>query len=108
MKFLQIIYLHYFVAMTLPPELSKVLIALQWSTLNYLPTLYSVPDKVLRDTVPGKLYDVIGDYSFLRTGGFALTPLVVIIVLWLLIKLLSVPEINRWKVFRIWCKHMLD
>ena len=77
MKFMQILYIHYFVAMTLPPQLSKVLLAFKFSTLNYLPTMYSVPSAVLRDTVTGKVYDAIGDLSFLRNAGFAFTPLAV-------------------------------
>lgn len=108
MKFLQLLFIHYFVVMTLPPELSKVLIALRWSTLNYLPTVYEVPDAVLRDNVPGKIFDVCGDYSFLRNAGFAFTPLIIILVMWLLIKLLSIPEINRFKNFRLWCFNTLE
>ena len=63
---------------------------------------------MLRDTVPGKIFDVCGDYSFLRNAGFAFTPLVVILFLWLLVKLLSIPEINRFKNFRIWCVKTLE
>ena len=90
MKFMQLIFVHYFVAMILPPELS------------------SIPTAVLKNTVSGKLFDAIGDYSFLRNAGFALTPLAVIIFLWILLKILSTPEINRFKEFRIWCKTQLD
>lgn len=108
MKFMQLLFVHYFVIMILPPQLSKVLLAFRWSTLNYLPTMYSSPEAVLRGTITGKLFDAIGDYSFLRTAGFALTPLAVVIFLWIIIKLLSIPEINRFKEFRIWCKEQLD
>lgn len=105
---MQLLFVHYFVIMILPPQLSKVLLAFRWSTLNYLPTMYSSPEAVLRGTITGKLFDAIGDYSFLRTAGFALTPLAVVIFLWIIIKLLSIPEINRFKEFRIWCKEQLD
>ena len=105
---MQLLFIHYFVAMTLPPELSKVLIAFRYSTLYYLPTMYDVPTAVLKDTVPGKVYDVIGDYSFLRTAGFAFTPLAVIIFVWIIMKILTVPEINRFKNFRIWCTDTLE
>lgn len=108
MKFMQLIFVHYFVAMILPPELSKVLLAFRFSTLSYLPEMYSIPTAVLKNTVSGKLFDAIGDYSFLRNAGFALTPLAVIIFLWILLKILSTPEINRFKEFRIWCKNQLD
>jgi hypothetical protein len=59
--------------------------------------MYSVPTALLRVTVSGKEYDAIGDLSFLRNGGFALTIIVVILTIWILLKLLSVPEINRFK-----------
>ena len=65
--------------------------------------MYEVPKAVLRNTVPGKIYDVCGDFSFLRNAGFAFTPLVLIIIVWLLLKLVTVPEINRFKKFRGWC-----
>ena len=97
MKFLQILYLHYFVVMTLPPLLSKSLLSLRYSTLSYLPTMYSVPNAVLRDSFTGKVFDAIGDLSFLRNAGFAFTPLAVIILIWIVLKILSVPEINRKK-----------
>ena len=104
MKFLQILYIHYYVVMTLPPQLSKVLLALKWSTLNYLPNIYPVPAVVLRNTVTGKVYDAVGDLSFLRTAGFMFTPLAVILVFWIVLKILSVPEINTRKNVRMWCK----
>jgi hypothetical protein len=59
--------------------------------------MYSVPKAVLRGTVSGKEYDAIGDLSFLRNGGFALTVIVVMLIIWILLKILSVPEINRFK-----------
>lgn len=105
---MQLLFVHYFVIMILPPQLSKVLLAFRFSTLSYLPTMYPIPTAVLRQTVTGKLFDAIGDYSFLRNAGFALTPLAVIVGLWIVVKLLSIPEINRFKDFRIWCKNQLD
>lgn len=48
MKFLQLIYVHYFIAMSLPPEFAKVLMALRYSMLHYLPTLYTVPEARLK------------------------------------------------------------
>ena len=107
MKFLQLLYVHYFVGLILPPELGKVLTALRWSTLQYIPTLYSVPDPVLRENIPGPVYDTLGDFSFLRNGGFALTPLAAIVLVWMVLKVLSVPEINRFKSSRMWCKELL-
>jgi hypothetical protein len=62
----------------------------------------------LRVTVSGKIYDAIGDYSFLRNSGFVLTPLAVILFMWILIKILSIPEINKFKGIRMWCKDQLD
>jgi hypothetical protein len=59
--------------------------------------MYSVPKAVLRATVSGKEYDAIGDLSFLRNGGFALTVIVVMLIIWIFLKILSVPEINRFK-----------
>lgn len=83
--------------MILPPQLSKSLLSLRYSILYYLPCIYTVPDAVLRDTFTGKVYDGIGDLSFLRTAGFALTPLVVIMSVWIILKILSISEINRKK-----------
>ena len=108
MKFLQLLYIHYFVGIILPPELSIVLSGLRWSTLDYLPEMYSIPDPVLKEKVPGKIYDVLGDYSFMRTAGFVLTPLAIVVLVWIILKLLSVPEINRFKSSRIWCKELLE
>lgn len=51
---MQLLFVHYFVVMILPPELAKVLLSFRYSTLNYLPTLYSVPAAVLRENVSGK------------------------------------------------------
>lgn len=41
MKFLQLIYAHYFVMMNLPPIFIKAFQALRYSTLYYLPTLFT-------------------------------------------------------------------
>ena len=108
LKYLQLLFIHYFVAMILPPQLSNVLAGLQFSTLHYLPTLYPIPEAVLKETVPGKIYDVCGDFSFLRTGGFVLTPLLALFLLTVILKILTVPEINRFKRFRVWCKEQFD
>lgn len=91
MKFMQLIFVHYFVAMILPPQLSKVLLAFRYSTLYYLPRMFPVTDIILRENAAGKIYDSVGDYSFLRNAGFAFTPLAVIFVIWLVFKILSVP-----------------
>lgn len=37
-----------------------------------------------------------------------MTPLAVIVFVWILMKILSVPEINRFKSLRVWCKEQLD
>lgn len=108
MRFLQLVYIHYFVAMSLPPVFVKVFSGMRFSTLHYLPRIFSVPDAVLRPTVPDTIYNSIGDYSFLRNAGFALTPLVAILIVWAILKLLSVPEINRFKKARIWCHNLLE
>ena len=102
MKFLQLLYIHYFVIMALPPHLFKVFSGLRYSTIYYLPRMYSVSDAVLKPAVPDTVYNMIGDYNFLRNAGFAFTPLVCILFVWLLVKLLSVPEINRFKTARMW------
>jgi hypothetical protein len=108
MRFLQLIYVHYFVIMALPPHLFKVLTALRFSTLHYLPTLFSVSPAVLHPSVPDTVYNAVGDYNFLRNTGFALTPLVAILLVWGILKLLSVPEINRFKNARVWCRQALE
>jgi hypothetical protein len=108
MKFLQIVYVHYFIAINLPPEFTKVFMGIKYSTLSYLPRLFSVEDVVLRPAVPSSIYNSVGDYNFLRNAGFAFTPLLVILVIWGLLKLLSVPEINHFKNVRVYCQHLFE
>jgi hypothetical protein len=107
MKFLQLIYIHYFVVMTLPPVFAKVFAGLRYSTLYYLPRIFNVPDAVLMPSVPDTVYNAVGDYNFLRNAGFAFTPLLIILIVWTVLKILSVPEINRFKSSRIWCTTLL-
>lgn len=91
MKFLQLIYVHYFVVMTLPPELTKILVSLRISTIDFIPAIYTIPEKVLKMTVDGKIYDLIGDYSFLRTAASSITIFIVILLVFLILKALSLP-----------------
>jgi hypothetical protein len=90
MKFLQLLYIHYFVSFNLSPVFLKVFNGLRYSTLYYLPNLYSVTEVVLRPAVPSSIYNTVGDYNFLRNAGFSLTPLVVILIVMGILKLLSV------------------
>ncbi len=108
MKFLQIVYVHYFIAINLPPEFTKVFMGLKYSTLSYLPRLFPVDDAVLRPAVPSSIYNFVGDYNFLRNAGFAFTPLLVILIIWGLLKLLSVPEINHFKNLRVYCQNLFE
>jgi hypothetical protein len=77
--------------MILPPALTKVLMKLQYSTLNYIPAIYPVPEAVLRVSVSGKLFDLIGDYSFLRNAGASITLFFILLILYLILKVLSIP-----------------
>lgn len=104
MKFLQLIYVHYFVIMNLPPEFTKVLTNLRYSTLDYVPSIYPQPEVVLKWTVSGKVYDLLGDYSFLRNAGASITILFVVLIIFLVLKALSLPEINKSKTVRLWIK----
>lgn len=90
MRFLQIIYVHFFVLMSLPPKLSNVFEGLRYSTLHYLPRLFFIEDAVLRPKVPSYIYNSVGDYNFLRNAGFAFTPLLVVLSIWGGLKLLSI------------------
>jgi hypothetical protein len=108
MRFLQLLYIHYFVVVSLPPELFQVFAALRYSTMYYLPTLYPMQAVVLLPEVPAIVSQAVGDYNFLRNAGFAFTPLLVVLVVWGLLKLLSVPEVNRFKTVRVWCKGLLE
>lgn len=90
MRFLQIIYVHFFVLMSLPPKLSNVFEGLRYSTLHYLPRLFYIEDAVLRPKVPSYIYNSVGDYNFLRNTGFAFTPLLVVLSIWGGLKLLSI------------------
>ena len=108
LKFLQLIYMHYFVVMNLPPEFTKVLMSLRYSTVDYLPSIYPVPEAVLKLNVSGKVYDLLGDYSFLRNASSSITILVVLILIFLVLKALSLPEINKIKSVRLWVKNFID
>lgn len=59
--------------------------------MYYLPKMYNVDPPVLHPDVPDTVFNMVGDYNFLRNAGFAFTPLACIIFIWLIIKLLSVP-----------------
>jgi hypothetical protein len=74
----------------LPPEFIKVFTGLRYSTLYYLPRVFSVDNPILRPKVPSSIYNTVGDYNFLRNAGFALTPLIIILIVWGILKLLSV------------------
>jgi hypothetical protein len=100
--------MHYFVIISLPPELTKILIQLQYSTLNYIPAVYSVSPAVLKFNVNGKIYDLLGDYSFLRNAASSITVLVVLLFVFLILKALSLPEINKSKSIRLWVKSFID
>jgi hypothetical protein len=108
LKFLQLVYIHYFVVMTLPPELTTIFTQLRYSTVDYVPSLYPIQEAVLKITVTGKVYDAIGDYAFLRTASSSITVLVVMILVFLILKALSLPEINRFKTARLWVKNLID
>lgn len=103
MRFLQLLYVHYFVWTNFPPEFINVFIGLKYSTLSYLPRVFNVEDVILRPEVPSSVYNTVGDYNFLRNAGFAFTPLIVILGVWALLKILTLPEINRWKRLRLAC-----
>ena len=75
--------------------------------MYYLPRLFGVDKAVLLPEVPDTVYNAVGDYNFLRNAGFAFTPLLAVLILWGLLKLLSVPEINRFKNARVWCRNLL-
>lgn len=108
MRFLQLLYIHYFVIMALPPQLFKVFNALRFSTFYYLPRMFNVSPAVLHPNVPDTVYNMVGDYNFLRNAGFAFTPLAIILGIWGILKLLSVPEINKFKNVRVWCRAAME
>jgi hypothetical protein len=87
--------------MIVPPSLNNALEALQYSTINYFPAIYEVPEAVLKFTVPGKMYDLLGDFSFLRTAASSVTLFFLLICTYLILKALSLPEINRFKQIRL-------
>lgn len=105
---MQLLYTHYFVMMVLPPHLFKVFTGLRYSTIYYIPRMFLVPEAVLHPDVPDTIYNAIGDYNFLRNAGYVLTPLAIVLLVWGILKLLSVPEINRFKNTRVWCRELLQ
>jgi hypothetical protein len=58
--------------------------------------------------VPGKIYDLIGDFSFLRNAASTITLVVIIVGSFLVLKLLSLPEINKFKKSRVWIRELID
>lgn len=65
--------------------------SLRYSSIDYIPAVYTVPEKVLKMAVDGKIYDLMGDYSFLRTAASSITILIVILLVFLILKALSLP-----------------
>lgn len=108
LKFLQLIFIHYFVVMNLPPQLTKVLMELRYSTLDYIPSVYPIPEAVLKFGVVGKVYDLLGDYAFLRNAASSVTVIVLLVLVFLVLKTLSLPEVNRSKAVRLWVKAVID
>ena len=108
LKFLQLIYVHFFVVMNLPPEITKLFIELRYSTVDYIPSIYPIEEAVLKTAVTGKVYDLLGDYSFLRTAASSMTVIIVMVLVFLILKALSLPEINRSKTARLWVKNFID
>jgi Ca2+/Na+ antiporter len=70
--------------------------------------MFPVNPAVLHPDVPDTVYNMVGDYNFLRNAGFAFTPLAIILGIWGILKLLSVPEINRFKKARVWCRDAME
>lgn len=73
----------------MPPALTKTLMNLQYSTVNYLPAIYPVPEAVLKLTLTGKIFDLIGDYSFLRTAASSITLFFISIIIYLILKAMT-------------------
>jgi hypothetical protein len=63
---------------------------------------------VLKFTVSGKIYDLLGDFSFLRNAAASVTVLAVMLLVFLTLKVLSLPEINKFKRIRLWIKAFID
>ncbi len=58
--------------------------------------------------MPGKIYDLIGDFSFLRNAASTITLVVIIVGSFLVLKLLSLPEVNKFKKSRVWIRELID
>ena len=102
------IYIHYFVVINLPPQITKLLMELKYSPVDYIPSIYPIQASVLKTAVSGKVYDLLGDYSFLRTAASSITVIVVMILVFFILKALSLPEINKFKTSRLWVKNFID
>lgn len=110
MNILQLLYLHYFVSTIFPTFFSSILSAMRLSTVSWIPNIFSavVPDFVRHDYVPSKIIDLISDYLFIRNGGYFFTILVIMLLVLAIVKILSVPEINRFKNVRMWCQQAIE
>ena len=93
--------------MNMSPLLTKSFMGLRYSTLNYLPQFFNPSNPVLRSTIPSAIFNSIGDYNFLRNAGFCFPPLVAILIIWGIVKLLTIEELNRWKNIRLWFRSLL-
>lgn len=110
MSIIQLLYLHYFIASTFPLTFSSILSAMKLSTLGWLPNILgpAVPEFVRYDYIPSKIIDLLSDYLFIRNGGYFFTVLAVLLLVVAIIKIMSVPEINRFKAVRMWCQQAIE
>lgn len=103
---MQLLYLHYFISSTFPQTFSEILIGMKIATLSWLPNILTgvVPELARSSTIPPKIIDVLGDYLFSRNGGYFYIVLALVVVTFAVLKILSIPEINRNKASRMWCQ----
>lgn len=107
---LQLLYLHYFVSSTYPLAFSSILTSFKLATVSWIPNMlqFAVPDFIRHNYVPAKIIDVLEDYLFIRSGGYFFTVFILVLLAFIILKIMSIPEINRFKNLRMWCKETLD
>jgi hypothetical protein len=80
------------------------------ATLSWLPNIFGglVPEAIRQDYIPSKIIDLLKDYLFVRTGGYFFTIFFVVLFVFAVLKILSIPEVNRFKSVRMWCQEVIE
>jgi hypothetical protein len=107
---LQLLFMTYYTNLVFPPTLGNVLQKLQPVTLGFLPNPFSrvIPEAVARENIPANIKVANEDFLFLRVCGYVYFCALFIGLSMVLVKMLTLPEINRLKPLRNWLRKFLS